>query len=128
VEVNYRMIGDSCEFLLADLLGEPLFEQVLRVHMGHPLPTAGTSPRGHARVDYPCADRCGVLVEAPDRMDLDGSVRLAYRPMRAIGERRELTGTNRDYLGVVRAVGPDRETVDRAVEHFLAGQTWRVAA
>jgi hypothetical protein len=128
VEVNYRMIGDSCEFLLADLLGEQLFEQVLRLHLGEPLPPAGTSPRGHARVDYPCADRSGVLVQAPDRMDLDGPVRLAYRPMRAIGERRELSGTNRDYLGVVRAVGPDREAVDQAIEQFLAEQTWQVAA
>jgi biotin carboxylase len=128
VEVNYRMIGDSCEFLLADLLDEPLFERVLRVHLGEPLPSAGASPPGHARVDYPCADRSGVLVEAPERVDLAGPVRLAYRPMRAIGERRDLTGTNRDYLGVVRAVGPDREAVDRAVERFLAESTWRIAA
>lgn len=128
VEVNYRMIGDSCEFLLVDLLGQPLFEQVLRLHLGESLPSAGNSPPGHARVDYPCADRSGVLVEAPDRLDLDGPVRLAYRPMRVIGERRELTGTNRDYLGVVRAVGPDRGAVDRAVERFLADHTWRVAA
>jgi hypothetical protein len=128
VEVNYRMIGDSCEFLLADLLGEQLFEQVLRLHLGEPLSGAGAVSPGHARVDYPCADRSGVLVEAPDRMDLDGPVRLAYRPMRAVGERRELTGTNRDYLGAVRAVGPDREAVDRAVDRFLAEQTWRVAA
>jgi biotin carboxylase len=128
VEVNYRMIGDSCEFLLADLLGEQLFEQVLRVHLGEPLPDASGEMPGHARVDYPCADRSGVLVEAPGRMDLDGPVRLAYRPMRAIGESRQLSGTNRDYLGVVRAVGPDQESVDRAVERFLAEQTWRVAA
>ena len=128
VEVNYRMIGDSCEFLLADLLGEPLFEQVLRVHLGEPLPDTGAPPSGHARVDYPCADRSGVLVEAPDRMDLDGPVRLSYRSMRAIGERRDLTGTNRDYLGVVRAVGPDREAVGHAIEQFLAEQTWRVTA
>ncbi|MDQ1536909.1 MAG: hypothetical protein QOE58_1302 [Actinomycetota bacterium] len=129
VEVNYRMIGDSCEFLLADLLGEPLFEQVIRLHLGEPLTVAGQGqPPGHARVDYPCADRSGVLVEAPDRMDRDGLVRLAYRPMRAIGEHRELTGTNRDYLGVVRAVGPDQEAVDQAVEQFLAERTWRVAA
>jgi len=101
---------------------------VLRLHLGEPLPPPGTSQHGHARVDYPCADRSGVLVEAPDRMDLDGPVRLAYRPMRAVGERRQLTGTNRDYLGVVRAVGPDRGSVDRAVEEFLAEQTWRVAA
>jgi hypothetical protein len=128
VEVNYRMIGDSCEFLLADLLGEPLFEQVLRLHLGEPLlPRAATVP-GHARIEYPCADRSGVLVEAPGRLDLPGPVRLAYRPMREIGEHRELTGTNRDYLGVVRAIGPDPTAVDEAVEGFLAGHTWRVAA
>ncbi len=38
VEVNYRLIGDSCEFLLADLLGESLLERVLRLHLGDPLP------------------------------------------------------------------------------------------
>jgi hypothetical protein len=128
VEVNYRMIGDSCEFLLADLLGEPLFEQVLRLHLGEPLSAAATAAFGHARVEYPCADRSGVLVEAPDRLDLGGPVRLSYRPMRRIGERRELTGTNRDYLGVVRAVGPDQESVDGAVERFLTERVWRVAA
>lgn len=128
VEVNYRMIGDSCEFLLADLLDEPLFEQVLRVHLGEPLPSAGTAPPCHARVEYACADRSGVLVEGPERMDVRGSVRLAYRPMRDIGDRRKLTGTNRDYLGVVRAFGPNRQAVDLAVERFLAAHTWRVAA
>lgn len=128
VEINYRMIGDSCEFLLADLLGEPLFEQVLRLHLGEPLGRATPTAGGHARLEYPCADRSGVLLEAPGRLDLEGRVRLAYRPMRAIGEHRELTGTNRDYLGVVRAVGPDRAAVDEAVEGFLAQHTWRVAA
>src|SRR5690606_33305675 len=29
IEVNYRLIGDHCDFLLADLLGMPLFEQIL---------------------------------------------------------------------------------------------------
>jgi hypothetical protein len=130
IEVNYRLIGDSCEFLLADLLGQPLFEQVLRLHLGEQLPArdAPRTPGGHARVDYPCADRSGVLVEAPERVDLDGPVRLSYRPLRAIGEHRELTGTNRDYLGVVRASGPDQRVVDLAVERFLAKSTWRVFA
>src|SRR5262249_52527443 len=37
IEVNYRVIGDHCDFLLADLLGVPLFEHVLRLHLGEPL-------------------------------------------------------------------------------------------
>jgi biotin carboxylase len=128
VEVNYRLIGDSCDVLLADLLGEDLFEQVLRVHLGEPLAAPPPPVRSHARVEYPCADRPGTLVEAPGPVDLQGPVRLAYRPLRAVGEQRPLTGTNRDYLGVIRAVGPDRAAVDTAVEQFLAEHRWRVAA
>lgn len=99
--------------------------RVLRLHLGEPLVEHDTSrpPVGHARVQYPCADRSRVLVEAPERVDLDGPVRLSYRPLRAIGEHRELTGTNRDYLGVVRASGPDQRGVDLAVERFLAERT-----
>lgn len=128
IEVNYRLIGDSCEFLLCDLLGRPLFEQLLRLHLGDALPALGPVADGHARVEYPCADRSGVLVQAPERVDVAGPVRLAYRPLRAVGEHRDLSGTNRDYLGVVRAVGPDRGAVDRAVEQFLAQHTWQVAS
>lgn len=131
VEVNYRLIGDSCEFLLADVLGQPLFEQLLRLHLGESLPRVQPvvpEATGHARVDYPCADRDGILVAAPERLDLDGPARLTYRPLRQIGERRALTGTNRDYLGVVRAIGRDRATVDEAVERFLAEHVWEVAA
>ena len=34
VEVNYRVIGDHCDFLLASLLQVPLFELILRAHLG----------------------------------------------------------------------------------------------
>ncbi|GAA0406417.1 carboxylate--amine ligase [Acrocarpospora corrugata] len=37
IEVNYRVIGDNCDFLLADLLEIPLFEWILRAHAGEPL-------------------------------------------------------------------------------------------
>ncbi|MGI8330849.1 siderophore biosynthesis protein [Actinomadura scrupuli] len=37
IEVNYRIIGDHGDFLLADLLGVPVFEYVLRLHLGEPL-------------------------------------------------------------------------------------------
>ncbi|HEY0805928.1 MAG TPA: hypothetical protein VGD84_12715, partial [Pseudonocardiaceae bacterium] len=38
IEVNYRIIGDQCDLLLADLAGLPLHEYVLRVHLGESLP------------------------------------------------------------------------------------------
>ena len=34
--------------------------------------------------------------------------------------------TNRDLLGVVRAIGTDQESVDGAVTDFLAAQRWEI--
>ncbi|MFE5812560.1 acetyl-CoA carboxylase biotin carboxylase subunit family protein [Streptomyces sp. NPDC056479] len=128
IEVNYRAIGDQCDLLLARLLRVPLFEHILRTHLGEPLPAdLGASRDGAARLEYPCADRAGTLVAAPDaaELDVDGA-HLTYRPMRTVGERHELYRTNRDYLGVLRATGDDRATVDRAVTAFLAERRWEI--
>ncbi|TGB14712.1 ATP-grasp domain-containing protein [Streptomyces sp. MZ04] len=128
IEVNYRAIGDQCDLLLAQLLGIPLFEHILRTHLGEPLPAdLGARADGRARLDYPCAQRAGTLTAAPSASEvtLDG-VQLTYRPLRRVGERHELYGTNRDFLGVVRATGTDQSAVDRAVADFLAAQHWEI--
>ncbi|MFG1808070.1 acetyl-CoA carboxylase biotin carboxylase subunit family protein [Streptomyces sp. NPDC049040] len=128
VEVNYRAIGDQCDLLLADLLRVPFFDLVLRVHLGEPLPPGPWPAPGRAAcLAYPCADRAGTLTAAPGAEDVDvEGVRLAYRPLRAVGSRRPLHHTNRDLLGVVRAIGPDQETVDRRVDAFLDARTWEI--
>ncbi|MDT0570008.1 ATP-grasp domain-containing protein [Streptomyces sp. DSM 3412] len=128
IEVNYRAIGDQCDLLLAQLLDIPLFEHILRTHLGDPLPAdLGIRRDGAARLEYPCADRAGTLVTAPAATDVtvDG-VRLTYRPLRAPGEHHELYGTNRDYLGVLRATGTAQQSVDRAVAGFLAARRWEI--
>ncbi|GGW36599.1 ATP-grasp domain-containing protein [Streptomyces xantholiticus] len=128
IEVNYRAVGDHCDLLLAQLLDIPLFEHILRTHLGEPLP-AELSGRtdGAARLEYPCADRAGTLTKAPAAADLavDG-VELTYRPLRDIGEHHELHHTNRDYLGIVRATGTDQATVERVVADFLSAQRWEI--
>ncbi|WP_328877425.1 ATP-grasp domain-containing protein [Streptomyces sp. NBC_00299] len=128
VEVNYRAIGDQCDLLLARLLEIPLFEHILRTHLGEPLPAdLGARRDGAARLEYPCADREGTLVDAPEATELDvEGVHLTYRPLRAPGERHELYRTNRDYLGVLRATGTDQPTVDRVVAGFLAERRWEI--
>ncbi|MFD8042163.1 acetyl-CoA carboxylase biotin carboxylase subunit family protein [Streptomyces chartreusis] len=128
IEVNYRAIGDQCDLLLARLLEIPLFEHILRTHLGEPLPAdLGARRDGAARLDYPCADRAGTLVDAPPATELDvEGAHLTYRPLRAVGERHELYRTNRDYLGVLRATGIDQTAVDRAVAEFLAGRRWEI--
>lgn len=129
IEVNYRAIGDQCDLLLAELLGIPLFELILRTHLGEPLPgDLGQRKDGRARLDYPCATRAGRLVAAPPAADLEREgVHLRYRPLRRIGERHEVYGTNRDFLGVLRATGTDQATVDRVAEAHLAGLSWEIA-
>ncbi|MFD0432909.1 ATP-grasp domain-containing protein [Streptomyces chartreusis] len=128
IEVNYRAVGDQCDLLLARLLEIPLFEHILRTHLGEPLPAdLGARRDGAARLDYPCADRAGTLVAAPPATELDlEGVHLTYRPLRTVGERHELYRTNRDYLGVLRATGTDQPAVDRAVAEFLAARRWEI--
>ncbi|MFE7836436.1 acetyl-CoA carboxylase biotin carboxylase subunit family protein [Streptomyces sp. NPDC057474] len=128
IEVNYRAIGDQCDLLLAQLLELPLFEHILRTHLGEPLPADLDIRRdGAARLEYPCADRAGTLVAAPAATELtvDG-VHLMYRPLREVGAHHELHWTNRDYLGVLRATGTGQGTVDRVVADFLAAQRWEI--
>ena len=128
IEVNYRAIGDQCDLLLAQLLDLPLFDHILRTHLGEPLPADLAFRRdGAARLEYPCADRAGTLVTAPEATELAlADVHVTYRPLRGTGERHELYRTNRDYLGVLRARGTDQATVDRAVTEFLAAQRWEI--
>ncbi|MFB6889923.1 acetyl-CoA carboxylase biotin carboxylase subunit family protein [Kitasatospora sp. NPDC056327] len=135
VEVNYRAIGDQCDLMLAAVLGIPLFELVLTAHLGHDLPAglgehcAGATLR--ARNEPVLADRAGTLTAAPGpHEELPGEradgVRLVYRPQRAVGERHEHYRTNRDYLGVIWAVGPDQATADAAVAGFVAANRWEI--
>ncbi|MEH6377651.1 ATP-grasp domain-containing protein [Streptomyces sp. KLMMK] len=128
IEVNYRAIGDQCDIALADALGVPLFEHILRTHLGEPLPAdLGARPDGRLRVEYVCADRGGTLEKAPPASDTErDGVRLVYRPLRGTGEAHPLHRTNRDYLGVIRATGTDQGRIDREVDAFLAAQRWEI--
>lgn len=128
IEVNYRVIGDHCDFLLADLLGVPLFERILRVHLGERLGARPPAPSGHAVAEPVIAARAGTLTDAPEAMErTDGAVRLSYRPQRRSGDTVVLTRTNRDYLGTVRAIGPSAAEVDAAIGRFRAAHAWRIA-
>lgn len=123
VEVNYRIIGDQGDLLMAELLQAPLFEWVLQAHLGQNVPAPPSTSR-HARVDYVYARTGGVLRSAPPGCDATG---LRYRPLRAVGDTIRLTHTNRDYLGVLRCVGADRVSVDATADAFLANHRWDVA-
>ncbi len=132
VEVNDRLIGDHDEFLMAELLHDDLFERVLRVHLGERLP-AGPPPvgPGHAVADYIIAERAGILLTAPPGGPLDGAepgVSLGYWPLRQAGDHLTVTHSNRDYLGVITASGPDRVAVERSVMAARAACRWDIGS
>ncbi len=139
IEVNDRLIGDHCDFVLSDLLGVDLFDLVLRVHLGESLPAEPPRPAdgtgrsvggtAHAVIDYIVADRPGTLAAVPPagpRPAGDKDVRLSFRPLRQPGDHIVITHTNRDYLGVISAIGPDAATVERAVATARAAEEWPV--
>ena len=131
IEVNDRLIGDHGDFLLSDLLGVDLFELTLRVHLGQPLPPVPPQARGHAITECAVADRAGTLVTSPPsgpQPDAEPGVALTYWPLREPGDRILLTHTNRDYLGVICALGLDRAAVARSVAAFRASGRWAIDA
>jgi biotin carboxylase len=127
IEVNYRIIGDHCDFLLAELLGVPLFADILRVHLGEPLPAAAPPPHAFAAVESVIADRSGTLRAAPEPGEYrDGAVRLTYRSVRSPGDQITISRTNRDYLGTIQAIGPTSAEVDAALTRFRAEHRWPI--
>jgi biotin carboxylase len=130
IEVNDRLIGDDCDFVLSDLLGTDLFEVVLRVHLGESLPAEPPKPlggTGHAIIDYVVADRPGALTGIPKagrRATGEPDVLLSYRTLREQGDRITITHTNRDYLGVISAIGTNAHAVEQAVAAARATESW----
>ncbi len=126
IEVNDRIIGDHCDFLLAYLTGLPLFELTLRVHLGERLPPQPPAPppgRARAVADYLVADQPVTLARVPAAASHAGphpEVALTHWPLREPGDDVTVTGTNRDYLAVISAVGPDQAAVDAAVDVLRA--------
>lgn len=132
IEVNDRVIGDHCDFLLAHVTGLPLFELILRVHLGERLPALPPAPppgRAHAVADYVVTDRAGVLAEIPaaaGHPPTRPGVTLAHWPFRQPGDHVTVTGANRDYLAVICAAGADRLAVDAEVSALRALLRWEV--
>jgi biotin carboxylase len=126
IEVNDRIIGDHCDFLLAHVTGLPLFELTLRVHLGERLPPGPPAPppgRGCAVADYLVAGQAGTLAQVPAAARHQAGppgVVLTHWPLREPGDQVSVTGTNRDYLAVISAAGPGQPAVDAAVDALRA--------
>lgn len=128
IEVNYRCIGDYREFLLQETLGFPLFEQVLRLYLGEPLPELVLAPNA-ASIRYFTAHSSGKLVCTPRTFAWQNEdIRLSYKPLRAAGDALSLTHSNKDYLGVLRGSGADSARLIKEMERISQSLTWEIVA
>jgi biotin carboxylase len=132
IEVNDRLIGDRCEFLLCELFGLDVFELVLRLHLGERLP-ASSPPLStdHAVAAYIWAEKSGVLVSAPATGPVasgESGARVSYWPMLPVGSRISVANSNRDYLGVLTGVGGSAAAVERAVAAARSRGGWEIGA
>jgi biotin carboxylase len=130
VEVNDRLIGDHCDLTMADLLREPIFDDLLGVYLGEPAPRlpAGRAEAAplHGHVQWVLANKSGILTSSPPpmRREMSGGVELLYRPMRVNGVAARVTGTNRDYLGSFQVIGGNEAAREAATEEFLRTEHW----
>ncbi|MFI8933189.1 siderophore biosynthesis protein [Streptomyces sp. NPDC053474] len=111
IEVNYRLLGDTMDFLCSDLLGIDLFTEVIRLHSGQRLRTdlpCVRRLRRHARLALVVADRSGTLAQSPAPLDsqLPGGILLTHRRLREPGTTAPLHHDSRDFLSTIRATGP----------------------
>ncbi len=128
IEINYRNIGDYREFLLQDTLGIPLFETVLRLYLGEPLPPLQLADHA-ARIRYFVAEQAGTIASAPAPFsDATAQARLSFQCLRAAGDSMTLTHSNKDYLGVLRGCGPDAAQLVAAMEAASQRLNWEIRA
>lgn len=130
IEINYRSVGDGRELMLNRMLGFPLFETILRLHLGEPLPALAPVTRP-ALIEYLVAPRGGQVLRAPEACaELLPAGEMSFQPLRLAGERFELSQSNKDYLGVIKAFGADpaqlREHVARLAQALLPA--WEIAS
>ncbi|TFH86233.1 ATP-grasp domain-containing protein [Billgrantia azerbaijanica] len=120
IEVNYRNIGDRSDFLLAQALCLDLFQAVIGLFLGEPLPALPDAAHS-ARIHCQTANAGGTVVQVPDacRIERDGCA-VEFRPLCRAGERIEPQHSNRDYLALLYGTGPCEATLSELMDSLAA--------
>lgn len=126
IEINYRTVGDHMEFMLEHTLDLPLFEKILRLHLGEPLGACPLADRV-AAIRYFPAGRSGRIISAPEGfLRRDDDLRVEYRSMRSAGERVAITNSNKDYLGVLSVSAPNNSMLETALKQAGGTLVWDI--
>lgn len=126
IEINYRCIGDHREFLLEQALDIPLFEIILRLHLGEalvPISTSGTA----AEIRYLAAADSGTITRIPSAFTWnEQQTTVNFRQLRQVGDQIVLSHSNKDYIGVLSGFGGDRSLLKQSIEQLAAGLQWEM--
>ena len=126
VEVNYRSVGDSREFLLDEALELRLFERILQLHLGAPLELSRPAPVA-AGIRYLCAEQSGTIKQVPPAFRRrEGEATFIFTPSRPVGSVVRLSGSNRDYLGSLRGFGGSEEQLRAAFDRAQPELRWEL--
>ena len=126
IEINYRSIGDRRDLLMQDVLGMAYFEHVIRLYMGEPLPSLQQQTRA-AAIHYFTTGKEGKIFQLPDGFNFqEKEISLRYESLKKKGDQLTLTHSNRDYLGVMSAIGPDAEQLSEVMGQHSANLNWEI--
>ena len=131
IEVNYRSIGDGCEFMLDRLLGDHWFDWILRLHLGEPLDRTAlerelATPR-QAMLRFYVADCEGTLLQASESLiEKTPDAYAVYRSLRQSGDDICLSHSNKDYLGILSVVADDQKSLLDTFKAMESHLHWQI--
>ncbi|MCC7007008.1 MAG: siderophore biosynthesis protein [Ottowia sp.] len=126
IEINYRTIGDYREFLLCEALHIPLFEIIIRLHLGESLPTLELA-KDTAHIRYFTASSSGKIQLAPNAfVSKEKQTHITYRPLRHSGEVIKLSYSNKDYLGVLQGTSACAQTLTDEINKASKTLSWEI--
>ncbi len=126
VEINYRSIGDGREFLLNELFTFDWFETILQLHAGRSLDRLDTrSPC--ALIQYFPNTRNGSLVRRHEGFVKQlGSTKVSYQPLKEQGQYLTVSHSNKDYLGMLTAVGQAGDVIAQQAAAAAKLLSWEI--
>lgn len=131
IEINYRSIGDGCEFMLDRMFGGHWFEWILRLHLGDKLDQDGIdrelATARQALLRFYVAEEEGRLIHASDaHVERTGQAHAVYRCLRQQGEVIRLSHSNKDYLGVLSVVADDHDSLVQTIAEIESRLQWQI--
>jgi biotin carboxylase len=131
IEINYRSIGDGCEFMLDRMFGGHWFEWILRLHLGQPLDQDAidheVAMNRQALLRFYIAQQPGQLHEASDTFsERTSKAQAHYRSLRQQGDDIRLSHSNKDYLGVLSAIAEDQASLEQILSTAESRLRWEI--